>query len=246
MYNLIKRESVYLDAPKILTEKTENKLEPDAEYERIIKDAEKKAKEILESANNQANELLEKAKNEYEESQKKAKEILENAEKKAEEMKNTLKKEIEKNLKIEYEKKYELQIKKVEEILSEISKERDLIIEKVIQRLIETFKIFLEKTVLYIPKINDQIFHKKLQTISEQLIESQKIIVKLSADDKTSLTEEIIMDLKNRFKNIDFKFDSNLQKGDLIVETDTGIYNFTTSEALSILSDILDEEFNEN
>lgn len=246
MYNLIKREAIYLDAPKILMKKTENELDPDVEYEKTIKDAEEKARKILENANNQAKELLEKAKKEYEDSQKKAREILENAEKKTEEMKKALREEIERTLKAEYEKKHELQIKKIEEVLSEISKERNLIIEKVIQRLIEIFKLFLEKVSLDIPKINEQIFRKKLQTISEQLIGNQKIILKLSIDDKTSLTEEIMLDLKNRFKSIDFKFDDSLQKGDMVVETDTGLYNFTTSEALNILKDILDEEFNEN
>ena len=246
MYNLIKREAIYFDAPKILITKEQETLDPKIEAEKIIKKAENEATKILDSAKREAKNILENAKKEYDESKRKAEEVLAETEKKVEEIKKSIREEVEKKLIAEYEKKFEIQLERLEKLLSEITEKRTLIVEKLIYKLLEIFKLFIEKVSLETVKIDDKVVLKKLRVIANNLVENQKIILKLSPEDKEVFTEDVLEDLKSRFKSVSFKFDDSLKKGDLIVETDFGIYNFTTTEALNILNDIMVEELSEN
>jgi len=246
LYNLIKRESVYLDAPKILSESKKVEPDPKVETEKIIKEAKTKATEILNDARKKAEDILKQAAREYETKKVQADKLLEEAEKKVEDLKRSIRNEIEQRLKNEYEKKFENQLEQLNKLISEIDEKRELIIEKLIYKLLEIFKLFIKKASLEIAKINEELVLKKLRVISKSLIDSQKIVLKLSTEDKDVITEDIVEDIKSKFKDVNFKFDDSLKKGDLVVETDFGIYNFTTDEALNILSDIFEEELNEN
>lgn len=248
MYNLIKREAIYLDAPKILFESEVKKIGSDSkiEAEKLIKEAEAKAAEILDDAKKKAENILKQANEVYKAKEVQANKLLEEAQKKIEDLKRSIESEVEQKLRNEYEKKLENQLKQLSKLISEIKKNRDLIIEKLIYKLLEILKLFMKKVSLETVEIDEKLVLKKLRMMTQLLTANQKIVFKLSLEDKDVITEDLIKDIKSRFENVIFKFDDSLRKNDLIVETDFGVYNFTTDEAFNILDDIFEEELSEN
>ena len=173
------------------------------------------------------------------EAQKRAQEILKDAERKAEDILKEAEERAKKVLK-DADERINMELKRLEELKGRISKiagSLDAEIKRVADELADQilpllgilFRKILEK------EMDQELALRRLRSALERIMGLKRVVVRVSPEDVDLLKEEI------EKAGYSLTVDSRLKSGDVVIETESGVLNKTTSFQLRVIEEILNE-----
>ncbi len=216
---LIRKHMVYVDEKTIRSIKTGN-TETTPEDE-ILQELERKKDEILKKAREEAKKILAEA-------EKKARGILKDADDKAKSLIEESRERIEAELK-EHEKMKENLLRMLKSLKDEVRRAADELADRTLPILKIVMRKILEK------EIDDELALRRLRSAFERIMGLENVVVRVSPADVDLIKREVE---KAGYRLI---VDDNLKRGDVVIETEAGVLNKSTSFQMKVIEDAINE-----
>lgn len=240
---------------RVIESNIEIKKEPKVEQhqeliEKLLEDARKKAEDIILEAEKEANAIIEAANREYEHklnsAYKKAKEILEDSRKEGYDL------GCETGFKKGYEEGYDKGYSEGKEDSRKLIEEALNIKKDYIETRNRSLKELEEELIELVITIYEKVLYKKVDEDEDLIISliakgidnleiSEKLTIIVSKDDYETVqkSKDLILAKASLVEDLEIRVNSNMKKGDCILETSKGSVDVSMGEQLKEVKDLL-------
>lgn len=249
MYNLIKRALVTIDEKQIYPQakdpkkKTtdsalpEEKASKDSANETIppeINLAKEKAKSILEQAREEAARIENQASTILANAEKKAQAILEHAQEEIQNHKRDLQTQMEKTM--------ETSFKAIQNTVKTLEKNQNDYVEMSAQEIAHIVLAVCQKILAReIDGQESTLIQKKIHQVMQRITNFRKTVFRFNPDDFHKFPKTGIEQIQSSLNHVEFRQDSSLSKGSVVIDTDYGTLDSSIDSQMDILDGLISE-----
>ncbi len=246
MYNLIKRALVTIDEKEKYPFAREKDLSGSSQEESTdfapeaqadppeVNLAKEKARSILQQAREEAEKILAEAHSFFSDAQTKANEIIHQSHDEVKKHKQDVQTQLEKAM--------ETSFKAMESVIRTLETDRNKYVEMAAQELAQIVSVVCHKVLSREISGNEQeVILWKIKQVMQRISNFRKTVFRLHPDDFEKFPKEEIEKVRSSLNHVEFRLDSSLSKGSVVIDTDYGTLDSSIDSQLNILDELVSE-----
>ncbi len=246
MYNLIKRALVTIDEKEkypFAREKAhssptiEESTDPIPEAETLppeVNLAKEKARSILQQAREEADKIRTEAHVLFSDAQTKADEMIHQSQDEIKKHKQDVQTQMEKAM--------ETSFKAMENAIRALETDQNQYVEMAAQELAQIVSVVCHKILSHEISGNEQeIILWKIKQVMQRISNFRKTVFRFHPDDFEKFPKEEVEKVRSSLNHVEFRLDSSLSKGSVVIDTDYGTLDSSIDSQLDILDELVSE-----